>query len=362
MGRSAGVPANRLANRGRLHRLAARRFSAIGAEFLPGEVYGSAIKALVNTFRDFRTVLLTISPSETSFSVRQFARCSDEVRNRLEAHGNAFVAGFNLALIAGDADDFAARALAVAPAERGFAYEGAAMASALLDLLSLGRVRRLRDLLAGPGRPHAYMVHVGAGWALARLRLRPSGRLPALDPLLRWLTVDGYGFHEGFFHPERAVRRPEPTRRLSGYALRAFDQGLGRSLWFIDAADVERIATTVSTFPRERRADLWSGVALAAAYAGAVDEAGLERLRQLAVGYERELAQGAAFAATARIRAGNEVPETDMGCRVLAGVSPEKAAAVVADELARIGVDVAGSGYERWRTAIGIRLAGAAQR
>src|SRR5262249_43750809 len=156
---------------------------------------------------------------------------------------------------------------AVESGERGFAFEGAAMASALLDLLALGRGRRLEGLLRGPGAAHVYMVHVGAGWALARLRRRPWSRLHGLDPLLGWLSVDGYGFHQGFFAWERFVRRQEEPRRLSAYARRAFDQGLGRSLWFVHGADVERIASSVKSFSVRRRGDLWSGVGLAATYA-----------------------------------------------------------------------------------------------
>jgi hypothetical protein len=47
------------------------------------------------------------------------------------------------------------------------------------------------------------MAHVGIGWAIARLpwlRRRIEQPLNRLDSLLRWLAVDGYGFHEGYFY------------------------------------------------------------------------------------------------------------------------------------------------------------------
>ena len=49
------------------------------------------------------------------------------------------------------------------------------------------------------------MMHVGLGWALARLRRSVTPYLAQLDPLLGWLAVDGYGFHEGYFDWPRYV-------------------------------------------------------------------------------------------------------------------------------------------------------------
>ena len=134
-----------------------------------------------------RARLIRIDSRETSFDVRGFAPCPVHVRRRLEWHGECFARGFNSAVAAGSADELGARLADVEASERGFAFEGAAMGLALLDLLVPVRARRLGPFLAGPARPHVYMAHVGAGWALARLRRRPWGRLP-LDPHL-WPTA-----------------------------------------------------------------------------------------------------------------------------------------------------------------------------
>jgi enediyne biosynthesis protein E3 len=312
-------------------------------------------------FRAVAARLLAIDPAETSFARRGFADCPAEVRERLEAHGAAFVRGFNLALAGDPAGGLDEVALDVRVDERGFAYEGAAMAYALLDLIAPRRLRRLDGLLRAGGADHVYMVHVGAGWALARLRRRPFGRL-RLDPLLRWLAVDGFGFHEGFFRPDRFVRRTARHPRVEGYGARVFDQGLGRSLWFVDAADPERIAATIAGFPPERWGDLWSGVGLAAAYAGAAGAAGLERLRALAAeaGCAADAAQGAAFAAAARARARNVVPETELAAAIMCGRDVESVSRLVARERAAVVIDDEGRGYERWRTRIRERLAEAA--
>jgi enediyne biosynthesis protein E3 len=295
--------------------------------------------------------LLAIDPAETSFARRGFAECPDATRARLEEHGAAFVRGFNLGLATDPARGFDAAAQSVPPAERGFAYEGAGMAYALLDLLAPRRLRRLAEVLAASGADHVYMVHLGAGCALARLRMRPFGRL-RLDPLLRWLAVDGFGFHEGFFRHERFVRERARHPRLTGYAVRVFDQGLGRSLWFVDGADPERIEATIATLPANRHGDLWSGVGLEAAYAGAIDASGLERLRRAAGKHASHAAQGAAVAAAARVRAGNLVPETELAAAILCGRDADAAAQLVARARASVAIDEDGRGYEQWRARI----------
>src|ERR1039457_1019400 len=94
---------------------------------------------------------------------------------------------------------------------------------------------------------------------------------------------------------------PYPPKKfrggVAGSPRRAFDQGLGRSLWFVEGADASRIAAAISSFPKARQPDLWSGVGLACAYAGGRDQAHLELLRETAGPYVAQVAQGAAFAA-----------------------------------------------------------------
>ena len=303
-----------------------------------------------------RRTLFGISPQETAFSKRRFRGDAEAVKERLEKVGQCFVGGYHAAL----EDDrrplpLAARIDAEVEHEfHGFAYEGAGMALALLDTLLPGRRDRLARFLAGPGNAHAYIVHVGAGWILARLPLSPGRLLARLeDPVLRWLALDGYGFHEGFFRWPRSIERRKIPRKLDGYARRGFDQGLGRSLWFVNGADVRLIPRTIAAFPEHRQADLWSGAGLACAYAGGRDRADVESLRQAAGPHRPSLAQGAAFAAKARERAGNLAGHTELACQVICGTSAVQAAALT-DELGHgLPVDLPGEpAFEVWRRRI----------
>ncbi|MET0396337.1 MAG: DUF1702 family protein, partial [Longimicrobiaceae bacterium] len=218
-----------------------------------------------------RPRLVGIDAAEATFARRGFACGCPATRRRLEGVGLAFLGGYHAALEEDGAAELGARLEGAEPALRGFAFEGAAMGLALLDRLAPWRRDRLRTFLRGPGAPHVYMVHVGAGWALARLRRGFAGPPRDMDPLLGWLAADGYGFHEGYFHPARYARGGAAPGRVSGYARRVFDQGLGRSLWFVHGADPGRISAAVAGFAPGRRGDLWSGAGLACAYAGAAE-------------------------------------------------------------------------------------------
>jgi enediyne biosynthesis protein E3 len=299
-----------------------------------------------------RQRLLSISPEETSFSRRGF-RCRDTaIQARLEQVGGAFVGGYHAALAEDRASPLGARLEGTAPELRGFAFEGASFALTLLDVLTPWNRGRLRRFIDGPAMPHVYLASVGAGWALARSPVRLRSLLVRLDPLLGWLALDGYGFHQGFFHWPEAVERQAVPRRLSGYARRGFDQGLGRSLWFVDGADVERLPRTIAAFPAERQGDLWSGVGLACAYAGGRDRAAIAELAQQAGPHAAALAQGAAFAAKARQSAGNLTADTALACDVICGMTAERAAAVTDEARQGLPGDGTVPAYEVWRQRI----------
>src|SRR5262249_5496275 len=156
---------------------------------------------------------------------------------------------------------------------------------ALLDCFTPWRKDRWQTFTEHLARPHIYMMHVGLGWTLARLRRSVTSHLAKLDPLLCWLVVDGYGFHEGYFSWRRYVEQQATPVQLNGYERRVFDQGLGRSVWFVKGADVAAVASAIYAFPSARHDDLWSGVGLACAYAGGCGRIAIESLRVAVCGH-----------------------------------------------------------------------------
>lgn len=306
----------------------------------------------MQVFRRARARLLGLSDEEASFTRRGFAPGRTASRLWLERIGATVIHGYNAALHSADVAATTTELETCALELRGFAYEGAAMACALLDGLLPVRGGRWRRLHEAAGAAHGHLLHVGAGRALARLR-RPLPRaLGAFDPLLRSLVADGYGFHEGYFAPARVISEQAVPRRVQGYALRAFDQGLGRSLWFSGCAAPDVIVATIRAFAAERRPDLWSGVGLAAAYAGGCSERALHELREASGPHRLHLAQGVAFAVRARARSGNPAAHTDLACEVVAGASTGAVVAAVDVALQRA------TGYQAWRSGTRRLLSG----
>ena len=300
-----------------------------------------------------RSFVFGISSEEVRFTRRGFPGDGPGIRERLERAGTAFVDGYNAAMR--ERSDLAALMATLDGQDldlRGFAYEGASMALTLVDIL--GRGNRWRELLALAPQ-HLYLMLVGAGWAMARLRLRALPKLARdLDDASWPQLYDGYGFHQGFYHTEKHVRR-RVLPPLRGYALHAFDQGLGRSLWFVEGASPARIATTIATFEPARRDDLWSGAGLACGYAGGLHADRVGELDALAGAHHAALAQGVVFAAAARDRAGNADDATALACRVVCALDPPAAHRLGIDALAN--ADAGPLQYESWRRNIAASFA-----
>jgi hypothetical protein len=299
-----------------------------------------------------RKRLLGLSVEETTYARRGFRGATVKERTRLEQVGVVFLLGYHAALESGDFETLVLELNAVELEWRGFAFEGAAMGLALLDFLTPWHRNRISQFLRRAGDSHAYMVHVGVGWVWARMPFGFRRRQKKLDPLLGWLAYDGWGFHEGFFHWPKYIGGQPVSQKLFGYERRVFDQGLGRSFWFVNGGSIELIAQSIANFSADRQLDLWSGIGLAATYAGIVSETSLCELRETAGKFHPHLAQGAAFAAKARQRAGNLTDYNCLATKILCGLSAEDASRITDAALENLPTDSDVPAYEIWRGRI----------
>ncbi len=311
-----------------------------------------------NGWRTFRRRILTPDVSETSLDKRGFHKKSPAAQELLETVGEKFLLGYAHAVEArspAQAEEW----LEQIPVKfRGFAYEGAGMGYGMLDGLPGGGRDHTAEFLAGPGEKHDYIVYVGVGWAMARL---PRFRWPSpegFDPLLRWLVLDGYGFHQAYFKTAKYIDGQYQDQNFawpdgnSAYALRAIDQGIGRALWFIRGTDVDLVTEAIARFPKERHGDLYAGVGLASTYACGVTSDELRKLAEFAGEFRGNLAQGSAFAAEARVRAGLLIPETEVATQAICGLPAEEAAALTLEVRPAEVVDGELPAFETWRQRI----------
>lgn len=320
---------------------------------------------MAGPIRALRRRVFTPDVSETLVSTRGFHDKGPEARTVLESVGRSFLAGLSSAAGARRVTDVDADLAHLPIRFRGFAYEGAAMGFALVDTLTPTRPWRTAAFLAGSGDPHIYMGYVGIGWAMARVP-RPLWRrvtVAATDPLLRWLVLDGYGFHQAYFRPREyvfthgpATSFPWPPEGPSEYAARVVDQGIGRATWFVAGSDPTLAADFIDAFPPSRRQDLYSGAGLAATYAGGCTEPELQLFLRRSGEHAPFVAQASAFAAQARLRAGLVVPHNELATEVFCGASVADAARVT-DEVLPDGPSPTGMpAYEVWRRAVAERF------
>lgn len=294
----------------------------------------------------------SLSLHMASFQRRGFRTDRPAARQVLEAAAVSFLTGYNLAAGSRNVEQLHERLAEVDQPQRGFAYEGAGMRTALVDLSRLGRSGLTERLATGPGAGFVHLVHVGAGWPLAPLRLPACPRLPR-TPLLRWLALDGAGFGAAFFGGEPALGRI--CRSAGGLRRQLRIAGAGRALWFQQSADVDGVRRVIQAQPAHAAPDLWAGIGLACGYAGASDTAGRQALVEASGTHLAQLRQGVLFGTTARAVSGFVPEHTEQACHQLVGVpvSQAMAWAAAAAEGLRERTDVAA--FDRWRRRLAQR-------
>jgi hypothetical protein len=283
---------------------------------------------------------LVTPPEAITFPVRGFRTDDTPARQTLETAALHFTLGFEFGIEYPTIADVHTRLETLQREYRGFAYEGAIMASAVRDVMNprpgIGRTERL---LAGPAAPHAFLGCLGIGFSLGRMpRMLWRRTLPDLAsvpeyPTIAWSIIDGYGFHQAFFRTRPwadpgHVLKPFSWAGYTDYVPRAFDQGMGRALWFVSGGNVARLGDLVDAFAPGRRRDLWSGAGLAATYAGGVDADALKALVDRAGEHHRSLSLGSVLAVRARVGADLVTPHTEVAAQVLCGQTVEQAAAL----------------------------------
>jgi hypothetical protein len=310
-----------------------------------------------------RKKLMAPSFASVGFAGRGFPVVHTGATAQLEAVPQAVVCGFEWAIEGASLWELECRLALIEPEQRGFAYEGATMGYTILDAMPGGGCSRTEELLGGPGKPHIFLTYIGIGFAMARLP-RPLWKnvLPQLPgvpyhPTMSWLAVDGYGFDRAYFDTrrwvdEQAVPDPYPWAGRPEYFARAFDQGVGRALWFIHGGVPSAVAEAVGRFAEARQADLWSGVGLAATFAGGTDQAGYGQLRRAAGEHGDELALGVVFAVKARTYSGHVPAHTHLATGVLTNLSVQGAQAIADRTETADGDDGPEPPYELWRARI----------
>ncbi|GIV34571.1 MAG: hypothetical protein KatS3mg031_2106 [Chitinophagales bacterium] len=200
---------------------------------------------------------------------------------------------------------------------RPVAYEAAAMFFALRDMDASASLYQWQSFVNKTGDAYATHTFIGLGWAVAQKqiplnKLKHTLRLPD-----RCRVADGCGYYEGLFRHRKAVGLQQYPAYMDTALQKAFDQGLGRSVWYFSQGDPEKTAHLITLFRADRQDDLWRGVGTAAAFVGGCSTETLQHLSALAATFRAQLTTGAAMALKSRTEAGCVTADTVAACTTL---------------------------------------------
>ncbi|WOH89576.1 DUF1702 family protein [Bacillus paralicheniformis] len=233
---------------------------------------------------------------------------------------------------------------------KGFSFEGAGMGFAFMDICS--NSSHFQKFISKEAKKHIYMTYIGSGWALAKLKfVNYKNFMNKLDPILKWLVLDGYGFYEGYFNTVRSIINHRiPQKFVDKYDAHAYMQGIGRSIWFYCGGDLYSINIVIQGFDEKFQGDLWSGIGLASAYANGIPIDKYSYLKDLSGNYYPELCQGVAFACEARRLAELPMDKTNHIAMEVAGLNAHDMASITL--LEKRDLPSEDNSYEQWRRNI----------
>lgn len=184
-------------------------------------------------------------------------------------------------------------------------YEAIAVHLATLDLkLEDNSFSLWNNFLIKHGALHGSQIHVGLGWALSEMNVTDISILPSFTSTWRWRVLDGYGYHSGLFKRREAIRSQQVPPFIIQEDIHAFNQGIGRSLWYTSKGDIERLLRSLNLFDLNRQKGLWRGVGLATSYVGGVDKSTLNNFLNASGVFAPQLKCGIIMAIAARKKSG----------------------------------------------------------
>jgi len=210
-----------------------------------------------------------------------------------------------------------------APEFRSIAYESASMEIGLQALSMGGDLNLWEKFYHRSEKAHTLHMAIGLGWAFAKTETLPVRQLGFLSPAIQEMVFDGIGYYNGLYRGRRTIKSQLLPAGIEGAALRGFDQGLGRRLWYVCKGELKELADLFQPFPPSRHPDLWRGVGIACGYVGGSSTASLEKLAILAGEWRQQLSSGVTLAAITRQASGSITDGVEKACQIICKKSVE---------------------------------------
>lgn len=198
---------------------------------------------------------------------------------------------------------------------RSMAFEGASMAIAIQSIESEDGLQRWSEFL-DTNPKYATQIMIGLGWAIGEKDRNPESVFVSLDPMIQARALDGFGYFMGLFRRRISIRTQQIPEGIPDELQLAFDQGIGRSLWYISKGDLEMLERMMDSFPEYRQKHMWRGIGVACPVVGGCDGQHLNNLRQLAGEFKTQLETGCALAARSSVASNSENRFLDDACEL----------------------------------------------
>lgn len=207
---------------------------------------------------------------------------------------------------------------------RSVAYEGASMSLALKDFFA-GNSLTLWNSLLSVSSQHAGQIHIGLGWAIAEAKPDDLSFMNSINPKIEFRVWDGCGYYDGLFRQRQTIKNQTRQEYVSEKNFKAYDEGIGRSVWYNCKGDAIKVAEMIQTFSPPRHHDLWRGVGIACSYVGGGDESILKNIFSLAEKNAVQLCIGTSMVAKSRSLANTVTKDIELACNVWCHLSAHKA-------------------------------------
>jgi hypothetical protein len=200
---------------------------------------------------------------------------------------------------------------------RSVVYEGASMELALQGFAD-GSMQRWKLFLENT-KEHSAQIFIGLGWAIAQEKITELSFTNDLDQNMMFRSWDGSGYFDAVFRQRQTIKNQNRLEYIPEKNYHEYDQGMGRSLWYIVKGEALKLPEMIALFDESRHPDLWRGIGIACSYVGGFDETILKSLSSLAGKHHKQLGVGAAMVAKSRILANCFTDDIETACNYWCG-------------------------------------------
>ncbi|TNE76336.1 MAG: DUF1702 family protein [Bacteroidetes bacterium] len=192
---------------------------------------------------------------------------------------------------------------AVEPKFRSIGYESASYVLGDLDLQDKNDLKNWSKLYASADENHRFHMIIGLGWSIAK---SGNSTLPITDweddRVFRSMVLDGMGYYYALYRPRRTLTKKIYPDWLMGDDLKAFDQGIGRRLWYLYHDNQTKLIEILSTLSEDRIPSLYTGLGIAFTYVSGFDEREVVSLKKMAGPNWKEMRKGFLIGSSSRAK------------------------------------------------------------